>query len=45
MLKVLGIDYTTGNDAPRSGAEGFYIELTAKGKRQVKEFQSYYKTL
>lgn len=43
MLKALGIDYTTGNDAPRGGAEGFYIELTAKGKRQVKEFQAYYK--
>ena len=43
MLKVLGIDYTTGNDAPRGGAEGNYIELTAKGKRQVKELQAYYK--
>lgn len=43
MLKALDIDYTTGNDAPRCGAEGFYIELTAKGKRQVKEFQAYYK--
>ena len=45
MLKALGIDYTTGNDAPRGGAEGFYIELTAKGKRQVKEFQAYYKEI
>lgn len=43
MLKVLGIDYTEGNDAPRGGEEGNYIELTAKGKRQVKEFQAYYK--
>ena len=43
MLKALGIDYTTGNDAPRGGAEGNYIELTAKGKRQIKEFQAYYK--
>lgn len=43
MLKALGIDYTTGNDAPRGGAEGFYIELTPKGLRQVKEFQAYYK--
>lgn len=42
MLKYLGIDYTTGNDAPRGGAEGFYIELTPKGLRQVKEFQAYY---
>ena len=43
MLKALGIDYTEGNDAPRGGEEGNYIELTAKGKRQVKEFQAYYK--
>lgn len=41
MLKALGIDYTTGNDAPKGGAEGFYIELTPKGRRQVKEYQSY----
>lgn len=43
MLNALGIDYTEGNDAPRGGEEGNYIELTAKGKRQVKEFQAYYK--
>lgn len=41
MLKALGIDYTTGNDAPKGGAEGFYIELTPKSRRQVKEYQSY----
>lgn len=43
MLKALGIDYTTGNDSPKGGAEGFYLELTPKGLRQVKEFQAYYK--
>ena len=43
MLTSLGIDYTTGNDSPRGGAVGFYIELTEKGKRQVEEFQAYYK--
>ena len=41
MLTALGIDYTTGNDSPRGGATGFYIELTAKGKRQVEEFKAY----
>lgn len=37
-LTAIGIDYTTGNDAPRGGANGFFIELTAKGKRQVAEW-------
>ena len=41
MLKALGIDYTTGNDSPRGGAVGNYIELTAKGFRQVEEFKAY----
>lgn len=37
-LRLLGIDFETGNDAPRDGKNGYYIKLTAKGKRQVKEF-------
>lgn len=41
-LKKLGIDYVADNDAPRGGMEGEYIELTAKGKRQVKEYSDYY---
>ena len=41
LLKALGIDYTTGNDSPRGGAGGNYIELTAKGFRQVEEFKAY----
>ena len=34
-LYALGIDYTTGNDAPRGGKNGYYVKLTAKGRRQV----------
>ena len=30
FLKELGISYITGNDAPRGGVEGDYIELTRK---------------
>lgn len=37
-LKSIGVDYQAGNDAPRGGAIGDYIELTAKGKRQVAEW-------
>lgn len=35
-LKLLGVDYEVGNDAPRGGKVGDYIQLTKKGKRQVK---------
>lgn len=37
-LQLLGIDYETGNDAPRGGGIGDFVALTAKGKRQVKEY-------
>lgn len=37
-LELLGISYETGNDSPRGGKEGYYIRLTAKGKRQVKNY-------
>ena len=39
-LNLLGVDYKYSNDAPRGGMEGAYVELTAKGKRQVKFFNS-----
>lgn len=35
---LLGLDFIEGNDAPRGGVTGTYIELTSKGKRQVKEW-------
>lgn len=38
VLRTLGIDYVTGNDAPRGGQEGFYFELTAKGRRQIRDY-------
>lgn len=38
-MDLIGIDYTTGNDAPRGGAEGRYIELTKKGLQQSKEWR------
>ena len=37
-LHALGIDYETGNDAPRGGKNGYFVKLTAKGRRQVKEY-------
>lgn len=37
-LTMLGVDYETGNDAPRGGATGYYIRLTKKGRNQVREF-------
>lgn len=38
-LDLLGLDYATGNDAPRGGAEGDYIELAPKGLRQTRELR------
>ena len=38
-LKLIGVDYVTGNDAPRGGREGDYVELTAKGLRQTRELR------
>lgn len=37
VLKAAGIEYTTGNDAPKGGLEGDFIRLTEKGMRQVKD--------
>lgn len=37
-LSMLGIDYETGNDAPKGGKNGYFVRLTAKCKRQVKDF-------
>lgn len=39
FLQGVGIDFTTGNDAARGGAEGFYIELTRKGLKQLSEYR------
>lgn len=35
---LLGLDFIEGNDAPRGGVTGTFIQLTEKGKRQVKEW-------
>lgn len=37
-LNRIGIDFETGNDAPRGGKEGFFIRLTKKGQNQVKDY-------
>ena len=37
-LNLIGIDFETGNDAPRGGKEGFFVKLTKKGQSQVKDF-------
>ena len=36
--QLLGLDFIEDNDAPRGGVTGTYLKLTAKGKRQVKEW-------
>lgn len=41
FLKLLKIDYITGNDAPRGGATGNYIKLSTKGMRQTKEYREW----
>lgn len=38
-LRFLGIDYETGNDAPRGGYSGYFVKLTKKGIEQTKEFR------
>ena len=38
LLKI-EIDFIQGNDSPKGGKEGDYIELTAKGKRQTAELR------
>lgn len=38
-LRLIGVDYVTGNDAPRGGATGTFVELTPKGKRQTAELR------
>ena len=37
-LCKIGVDFVKGNDAPRGGWSGQYVELSAKGKRQVAEW-------
>jgi hypothetical protein len=37
-LRFWGVDFETGNDAPRGGKEGYYVKLTTKGKRQVADY-------
>ena len=36
ILNNAGVDYVESNDAPRGGKEGVYIELTKKGRQQLK---------
>ena len=37
-LCKIGVDFVKGNDAPRDGWSGQYVELSPKGKRQVAEW-------
>ena len=39
-LKMLGVDFETGNDAPRGGHSGYFVRLTKKGIEQTKEWRS-----
>lgn len=42
-LSLLKIDFETGNDAIKGGKNGYFIRLTAKGNKQVKDYQLYIK--
>lgn len=35
LLGLMGIKYTEGNDAPRGGADGDYLAITAAGSRRI----------
>lgn len=37
-LRLIGVDFQEGNDAPKGGQCGDYVELSPKGKRQVAEW-------
>lgn len=37
-LTLLGVDYITGNDAPRGGREGDFVKITPKGLSQIKQW-------
>lgn len=32
---VFGVDYKSGNDSPRGGQEGYYIEISPRSKKKV----------
>lgn len=36
LLTAAGVDFETGNDAPKGGLSGYYIRLTKKGLSQLK---------
>ena len=38
-LKLIGVNFETGNDAPRGGHLGYFVKLTKKGVEQTKEFR------
>lgn len=38
-LRLLGVDFYTGNDASRGGKTGDFIALTEKGKKQTQAFR------
>lgn len=37
-LRLIGVDFQEGNDAPRGGQSGDFVALTPKGRRQVAEW-------
>jgi hypothetical protein len=43
LLTLLGIDYTTDNDAPKGGQNGNYIVITIKGYNRALPFIRAYK--
>jgi hypothetical protein len=38
ICEALKIDFVLGNDAPRGGKAGDFVEITKKGKRQIAEW-------
>lgn len=39
LATVLKLDYTTGNDAPRGGMNGYYVQLTDAGMQRAKRIK------
>ena len=39
FLRNIGIDFEEGNDAPKGGQSGYYIRITPKGRKQLRDYR------
>lgn len=39
FCRILGLEYETGNDAPRHGMAGYFIKTTEDGRRRLSEIE------